>query len=815
MRLAIFIWLPIVKALIAEGANPNKRCNQTGYTALHLAAQNGHAVAIRELIKGFADPNLDYQVTATKQQREVILAEKTKLVHRKHPADIDFKSLFSNKSIEEIKAEGEKKVERIRRLELAGLLLRYRQPLHLAIHNKEAVIALIEGGANLNVKDAYGFTPLHLAASAGQIEVIEALIKSGAEVDEQDDQGNTALHLAIVRKEKDAVIALLEGGANPNIKENSNSFTPLHLAASAGQIEVIEALIKSRAEVDEQDDQGNTALHLAIVRKEKDAVIALLEGGANPNIKENSNSFTPLHLAANTGQIEVIEALIKSEAEVDEQDDQGNTALHLAIVRKEKDAVIALLEGGANPNIKENSNSFTPLHLAANTGQIEVIEALIKSRAEVDEQDDQGNTALHLAIVRKEKDAVIALLDGGANPYIENNENYTALALAAALKETTVMKTLVTANIGLSGNLHDGLVVLLQAIEHGYKELALILIDMGYGSEAYKNIMNESLLAKNINEIAKIRKKAMLTIDSGLFNQEYHNVINANLGHFNKEIFPALNKIASDDLAHQLGLKNPLDDHQNNVVISGECPICFDETENLLDCIGGNDECTHQTCSDCLKENLEHLIKNRHEKPVCPNQQCRSLVKLANFYQAGCDKENIDALQSILVRFSAQTQWKDYKPCFTPECINGKRVEDDNNYFSCPICTFEGCLECGKKICGQDCVSLYGQKMLFAKLYKLGKLPPPPKPYSEYKDDDDESFHGRYRMCPHCGQLNERSEGCNGMKCNRCSGRYHWNDGLNNVELHDYARGHMNYEDVLRQKGFLKLFDDMEDANVL
>ncbi|MCA9508444.1 MAG: ankyrin repeat domain-containing protein [Myxococcales bacterium] len=681
MRLAIFIWLPIVKALIAEGANPNKRCNQTGYTALHLAAQNGHAVAIRELIKGFADPNLDYQVTATKQQREVILAEKTKLVHRKHPADIDFKSLFSNKSIEEIKAEGEKKVERIRRLELAGLLLRYRQPLHLAIHNKEAVIALIEGGANLNVKDAYGFTPLHLAASAGQIEVIEALIKSGAEVDEQDDQ--------------------------------------------------------------------------------------------------------------------------------------GNTALHLAIVRKEKDAVIALLEGGANPNIKENSNSFTPLHLAANTGQIEVIEALIKSRAEVDEQDDQGNTALHLAIVRKEKDAVIALLDGGANPYIENNENYTALALAAALKETTVMKTLVTANIGLSGNLHDGLVVLLQAIEHGYKELALILIDMGYGSEAYKNIMNESLLAKNINEIAKIRKKAMLTIDSGLFNQEYHNVINANLGHFNKEIFPALNKIASDDLAHQLGLKNPLDDHQNNVVISGECPICFDETENLLDCIGGNDECTHQTCSDCLKENLEHLIKNRHEKPVCPNQQCRSLVKLANFYQAGCDKENIDALQSILVRFSAQTQWKDYKPCFTPECINGKRVEDDNNYFSCPICTFEGCLECGKKICGQDCVSLYGQKMLFAKLYKLGKLPPPPKPYSEYKDDDDESFHGRYRMCPHCGQLNERSEGCNGMKCNRCSGRYHWNDGLNNVELHDYARGHMNYEDVLRQKGFLKLFDDMEDANVL
>jgi len=181
-----------------------------------------------------------------------------------------------------------------------------QSPLYLAImggHIAEALKA-VEESANVNEHhDEWGgLTPLMLAASMGQVSVVKALIAKKADVNAIDKSGRPALMPACLKVRAAVVKVLIEAGANVNIKELSRGQTALMLAnmgmaerkADADhQIDMVAELLDHGAEVNAQDNQGETALHTAALNAWIPGIEILIKHGAKPDIK-NKAGFTAI-----------------------------------------------------------------------------------------------------------------------------------------------------------------------------------------------------------------------------------------------------------------------------------------------------------------------------------------------------------------------------------------------------------------------------------------------------------------------------------------------------------------------------------------
>lgn len=125
------------------------------------------------------------------------------------------------------------------------------------------------------------------------------LIEEGADADIKNVRGDTPLLWAAFKGNIELVRILVKGGANVNI-QNRHGDTPLHFAARDNNIELTKILIEGRTDVNVQDNYGNTPLHYATVDNHKKLAKILVEGGANTNIK-NNHGMTPLgHVRGHT-----------------------------------------------------------------------------------------------------------------------------------------------------------------------------------------------------------------------------------------------------------------------------------------------------------------------------------------------------------------------------------------------------------------------------------------------------------------------------------------------------------------------------------
>ncbi|MHC4680639.1 MAG: ankyrin repeat domain-containing protein [Planctomycetota bacterium] len=215
---------------------------------------------------------------------------------------------------------------------------------------------------------------------------------------------------------------------------------------------------------DKADWYDWTPLHFAAEAGQVDIVGYLIAAGVDVDA-ENISGETPLQFAADKGHKEVVELLIENGAyvslyvaahlgdlakvksfiedgaDVDAKKGGGGTPLHAALAEGHKEITELLIAKGANVNAR-NLSRRTPLHYAARSGQKDVVELLIAKGADPNVRNYLGRTPLNYAVAEGHKEVVELLIENGADVNIEDNRGRTPLEVAKRKGYTEIIELL-------------------------------------------------------------------------------------------------------------------------------------------------------------------------------------------------------------------------------------------------------------------------------------------------------------------------------------------------------------------------------------
>lgn len=466
--------------LIASGADINAK-NSNGNTPLYEASKHGHIGIVIFLLKNNTDVNATSAKNAVPLHVAVLNGHiKTVKLLLNHKADVN--AALSNGSTALMLAIYHEQ------LEVANLLLQYNPNIHAAskdgytalcsavqrgytaltkvlldagakadpVENNidssktiwaplvlaanqghtEIVKTLIQAKANVNAVNGRGWTPLIAAARSGRMDIVKLLLQTKADVNLVDNVGREPLVYTILLKKdsKENVTALLKAGADIHFRGfygGLNDLTLLHHAAFSGSFENIPVLIEAGINVNVTVPGDLTPLHVAAMKGNLEFVSMLLQAKANVNLRD-SNGATPLWLAVLNGHTEVVARLLQANADVNAHSDLISSSGHWKDNKTMYFGLDTIFYG------------LEPLHVAAMSGHADIVDALIKAKANVNATTSDGLTPLHLTSLKddfeivtdilRDKGKVKALTQFGKVPlYIYDNGEFSVSKTDAAV----------------------------------------------------------------------------------------------------------------------------------------------------------------------------------------------------------------------------------------------------------------------------------------------------------------------------------------------------------------------------------------------
>ncbi|XP_045140171.1 ankyrin-2 isoform X12 [Echinops telfairi] len=508
----------VVKVLVKEGANINAQ-SQNGFTPLYMAAQENHIDVVKYLLENGAN-----QSTATEdgftplavalqqghnQAVAILLENDTKGKVRLPALHIaarkdDTKSaalLLQNDHNADVQSK-----MMVNRTTESGFT-----PLHIAAHygNVNVATLLLNRGAAVDFTARNGITPLHVASKRGNTNMVKLLLDRGGQIDAKTRDGLTPLHCAARSGHDPVVELLLERGA-PLLARTKNGLSPLHMAAQGDHVECVKHLLQHKAPVDDVTLDYLTALHVAAHCGHYRVTKLLLDKRANPNARA-LNGFTPLHIACKKNRIKVMELLVKYGASIQAITESGLTPIHVAAFMGHLNIVLLLLQNGASPDVT-NIRGETALHMAARAGQVEVVRCLLRNGALVDARAREEQTPLHIASRLGKTEIVQLLLQHMAHPDAATTNGYTPLHISAREGQVDVASVLLEAGAAHSLATKKGFTPLHVAAKYGSLDVAKLLLQRrAVADSAGKNGLTPLHVAAHYDN----QKVALLLLEKG------------------------------------------------------------------------------------------------------------------------------------------------------------------------------------------------------------------------------------------------------------------------------------------------------------
>ncbi|XP_037831299.1 protein phosphatase 1 regulatory inhibitor subunit 16B isoform X2 [Kryptolebias marmoratus] len=227
------------------------------------------------------------------------------------------------------------------------------------------------------------------ASARNDPDEVRYLLRNNVSPDLCNEDGLTALHQCCIDNYEEMVKILLDRGANVNAQDNE-LWTPLHAAATCGHAGLVKILIAHGADLLAVNSDGNMPYDLC----EDDPTLDIIETAmANRGITQEMINET--RASTERRMIEDIQELLRQGEEVNQQDSQGTTLLHIAAANGYVQAAELLLEGGARMDLRD-SDGWQPLHAAACWGQMHVAELLASHGASLNAKTFLEETPIDL-----------------------------------------------------------------------------------------------------------------------------------------------------------------------------------------------------------------------------------------------------------------------------------------------------------------------------------------------------------------------------------------------------------------------------------
>jgi ankyrin repeat protein len=435
-----------VRALLQRGADIDAKYQgghpNCGYTALHVAAEQGHEHIVRVLLQEGADPNA--------------MCEHNSAVH--YPA-LYFAAVKGHKKVVYWLVNGG-----------ADAMARFD------FRQTALSVALDEGHGS--VAHLLRKFSLHSAARDGNITAVREALAAGVDVNQTWKQ-QSALFAAVSSDQEAMVRFLLDNQANANTSVQGQS--ALHVASDLGNMPIVELLLCNGAEIDVVNSQGCTPLAIAAMSGHENIGLLLIKHGAKvtkammslprgssavdqlnywadlirpteKSVIRQENDISPasempphdlpsiIFKAVKAGDERKVENLIQLGAPVNNRYTAGKTLVHLATSKGYLQVLRVLLENGANVNGKDDSLQ-TALHYVAQHPEwshaVRVADLLIRKGAHDSITDYRGLTPYDIAKA-SDNAALLGMMPSGKEPYPDFQSAFNLAEMNGWTKDSSV-----------------------------------------------------------------------------------------------------------------------------------------------------------------------------------------------------------------------------------------------------------------------------------------------------------------------------------------------------------------------------------------
>jgi len=373
-----------------------------------------------------------------------------------------------------------------------------RLPVHLAVikNNREILDYIVVGNADIDPGDKIGMTPLMHAVSMGNVEMTKHLMKIGADPSLSSKDGNTALHYSVLSGSIELLDLLVNQGLLVVDTENKEGYTPLQLAARAGLIEAADFLLSKAANPNHRDAIGFSPLHEAVIHNYPDMVSLLIEKGADVDIQVNKGNdldatkgASSLHLTVLYNRFEILPILFDNKVFTARRNDDGYTAVMLAIEENNIEMLEELLTAGAS--VDNDIEFITPLEQALQKDDVAIAARLLDSGAEINRVNKKNETPIILALEDNKNNFVKLFLEKGASTdAVEGGIN--PLQLALELSNEFAVDLLMLAGADPNAPDRKGRTPLFVAAENENLSLAEMLIKHGANASFVSSTWKET-----------------------------------------------------------------------------------------------------------------------------------------------------------------------------------------------------------------------------------------------------------------------------------------------------------------------------------